>query len=121
MSRSPSLTDFHQILHSCRSRGLITRDKLFSDRLRDVDSVGGVKNEGIPLTISQWLLTHDRLRNCTACDRCCVYYSILAYLSRRTKTANGKDGHAFCFVLFSVLYLFNRLILLNLLITYLLN
>jgi len=44
---------------------IITCDKLFSDRLRDVDSVR-VKNAGFPLT--KPVADNTELRKCTACD-----------------------------------------------------
>jgi len=45
---------------------VITCDKFFSDRLRDVDSVGGSNIQGSH-RLSQLLLTQG-WRNCAACD-----------------------------------------------------
>jgi len=61
----PPWTDFHQILHSCRSRGHNHLWQIFSDWLRDVDSVG-VKNKGFPLT--KPMAVNTGLRNFAACD-----------------------------------------------------
>jgi len=42
LPRSPPWTDFHKILHRCRSRGRVKI--FFSNRLGDIDFVGGVEN-----------------------------------------------------------------------------
>jgi len=65
LPRIPPWTDFHQISHSCRSHGHNHLCQIFSDRLRDVDSVG-VENEGFPLT--KPMAVNTGLRNCAACD-----------------------------------------------------
>jgi len=44
---------------------IITCDKFFSDRLRDINSVG-VKNAGFPLT--KPVAVNIELRNCGTCD-----------------------------------------------------
>ena len=64
---------------------IITCDKFFSDRLRDVDSVG-VKNAGFPLT--KPMAVNTGLRNCADCDcpigLCTVNYFICCRCSMLT-------------------------------------